>query len=607
MHARPLVKALQGVAFAPSLPLAATARAAAVAAVRGTLAVGRVAAVGAHRRAAHAMSAGGARAVATAPVYNAREHVLVAPRVSGVRVVSGGAITDAEGELLVVAVWGRKKSEKKEGGDDGESVGVLPEELAGLDGELGGALLEAVGDAGFDGEAGSCTEVVRVAGGRVKRVVLHGLGGGGEAGWQVRVGEAAAFAVAKAGAVRACQGKGGRVFFAVVGEGAGVGEADVVAKIVDGAQVAGYVDERYVKGGREGKKAGKVVGEVVVLGVGDGRNGTFEEGVRRGTALAAGVVTTKEVVAAPANFLNPRTMAEAAQIVAQEEGMECKVLGREECRALGMGSFLGVAQGDPCEPQFIHMVYRPEGGARRRVAIVGKSVCHDTGGYNLKAGPGSMIELMKWDMGGGGTTLGAARAVGMLKPPGVEVHFILPAVMNLVSAEAYLPGDILTAANGKTIEVLNTDAEGRLCLCDALIYAEKVVGGMDAMVDVATLTGACIVALGNGLAGMWSPSDALAERLLAAAAGTEDKMWRMPLPEEYVEGLKSKIADWRNIGAGRAGGSITAALFLKQFVEMDEWAHLDIAGTAWSDKKSGATGWGVRTLTNWVESYSADP
>eukprot|EP00173_Palmaria_palmata_P004689 Plantae.Rhodophyta-Palmaria_palmata.ctg6870.p1 GENE.Plantae.Rhodophyta-Palmaria_palmata.ctg6870~~Plantae.Rhodophyta-Palmaria_palmata.ctg6870.p1 ORF type:complete len:395 (-),score=84.74 Plantae.Rhodophyta-Palmaria_palmata.ctg6870:754-1914(-) len=386
----------------------------------------------------------------------------------------------------------------------------------------------------------------------------------------------------------------------MVGDGPLAGETDVSCKLAEAVGIAGYVDERYVKDGGLKKKAEKVVGSVKVVG------GVDAKGVKRGEAFAAGIITTKEVVAAPANYLNPRTLAEAAEILAKEEGLECKILGRDECRELKMGSFLGVAQGDPCEPQFIHLTYKPAGGAKKKVAIVGKSVCHDTGGYNIKAGAGSMIELMKWDMGGGGTTLGAARAIGQLKPEGVEVHFIMPAVLNLVSAEAYLPGDILTAANGKTIEVLNTDAEGRLCLCDALIYAEKVVGGMDGIIDIATLTGAVIVALGNNMAGMWSPSDDMAKRITDAAAGSEDKMWRMPLPDDLVEGLKSKIADWRNIGTGRGASSSVAALFLKQFVETKEWAHLDIAGTAWSSKDSAATGWGVRTLTKWAEGYGKD-
>jgi leucyl aminopeptidase len=191
-----------------------------------------------------------------------------------------------------------------------------------------------------------------------------------------------------------------------------------------------------------------------------------------------------------------------------------------------------------------------------------------------------------------------------VKPPGVEVHFIMPAVLNMISDRALLPGDIVTASNGKTIEVINTDAEGRLCLADALVYAEKHVDNLDAIVDIATLTGACIVALGNGCAGLWSTSDALSDSLLAASKGTPDKFWRMPLPDEYTDLIKSKIADLRNIGTSRAGGSITAALFIREFVKNKEWAHLDIAGTAWNDKDCCATGFGVRTFVNWVNAMS---
>jgi leucyl aminopeptidase len=180
----------------------------------------------------------------------------------------------------------------------------------------------------------------------------------------------------------------------------------------------------------------------------------------------------------------------------------------------------------------------------------------------------------------------------------------MPAVLNMISDRAMLPGDIVTAGNGKTIEVINTDAEGRLCLADALVYAEKTIESLDAIVDIATLTGACIIALGNGCAGLWSNSDNLSDALLAASKGTRDKFWRMPLPEEYVEQIKSKIADLRNIGTSRAGGSITAALFIREFVKSKEWAHLDIAGTAWNDKESSASGFGVCTLVNWVRNLN---
>lgn len=513
--------------------------------------------------------------------------VLVAPRVGALAFKEGGGLSGAKGDVLVCGVWEKEGGKK---GDDGEdAVYEIGGEVGELDESLGGVLGEAVVDASFSGKAGSSTEVVRVSGSKVKRVVLYGLGVKGGEKEENAVADLAAFAVGKGAAIKSCES------VAVWFDG-GLTDA-MVAKIAEGAHVAAFTDERYKM--KKGVEAKKIPTEMVVYG-----GELAQAAVARGVAFAAGVVTTKEVVASPANYLTPKNMGDAARQIAKEEGLECEVLGTAECEKLGMGSYLGVAQGASSEPQFIHMVYKPEGGATKKVAIVGKSVCHDTGGYNLKAGPGSMIELMKWDMGGGGTTLGAARAIGQIKPPGVEVHFIMPAVMNMISADAYLPGDIITASNGKTIEVLNTDAEGRLCLCDALVYAEKTVGGMDAIVDIATLTGACIVALGNGLAGMWSPSDKMADSLVTAAKGTPDKMWRMPLPDEYNEQLKSKLADLRNIGTGRAGGSITAALFLQNFVETKEWAHLDIAGTAWSDKNGCASGWGVRTLTKWVEGFS---
>ena len=208
---------------------------------------------------------------------------------------------------------------------------------------------------------------------------------------------------------------------------------------------------------------------------------------------------------------------------------------------------------------------------------------------------------MKMDMGGGAATLGAAKAIAQLKPD-VEVHFVCAVTENMISGRAMHPGDILTASNGKTIEVNNTDAEGRLTLADALVYAEKLE--VDAIVDLATLTGACLVALGNDISGLWSTDETLTEELKTASETAGEKFWVMPMEEKYFEGLKSPIADMKNTGP-RAGGSITAALFLKQFIKETPWVHLDIAGPVWADKEngvnnSGATGFPVRTLVNWV-------
>jgi leucyl aminopeptidase len=292
--------------------------------------------------------------------------------------------------------------------------------------------------------------------------------------------------------------------------------------------------------------------------------------------------------------------------MARDHGLELKVLERSDCEAKGMGAFLAVSQGSDLPPKFIHLIYRPEGEVKRRVALVGKGLTFDSGGYNLKVGA-AQIDMMKFDMGGSAAVLGAMRSIAELKPAGVEVHMVVASCENMVNGSAVHPGDIVTAANGMTIEINNTDAEGRLTLADALLYACEQKP--DAVVDLATLTGACVIALGDEMAGLWSNNDDLAEALDAAAQTGGEGLWRMPLRQSYRDGLKSLLADMKNTGP-RPGGSITAALFLKEFVAKDTaWAHIDIAGPVWSDKgkgvnPAGATGYGVRTLVNWVLAQS---
>jgi leucyl aminopeptidase len=239
--------------------------------------------------------------------------------------------------------------------------------------------------------------------------------------------------------------------------------------------------------------------------------------------------------------------------------------------------------------------------------LIGKGLSFDSGGYNLKTG-GSQIELMKFDMGGCGAVLGAARSLASLRPEGLEIHVISATTENMVSAEAIHPGAIITASNGKTIEINNTDAEGRLTLADALVYASALKP--DAIVDLATLTGACVVALGDEIAGLWSANDQLADQLIEAGRAAGEPLWRMPLQKSYKDGLKSGLADMKNTGP-RPGGAITAALFLQEFVDGQiPWAHLDIAGPVWNEKgkgsdPSGATGFGVRLLVNWCKAIAA--
>lgn len=330
-----------------------------------------------------------------------------------------------------------------------------------------------------------------------------------------------------------------------------------------------------------------------------------EEAIAKAKLVCQGVVLARELVAAPPNVVTPEKLADTAAEIAKSHGLKLEVLEREQCEELGMGAYLGVAKASDLPPKFIHLTYQPSGTAKRKLAIIGKGLTFDSGGLNLKPA-GSGIEMMKVDMGGAAAVLGAAKAIAQIQPADVEVHFISAATENMVSGHAMRPGDILTASNGKTIEVNNTDAEGRLTLADALVFAEKL--GVDAIIDLATLTGACVVALGDDIAAIFSQDDDLSSALTAAAKTSGEKMWPMPMEEKYFEGLKSVVADMKNTGP-RAGGSITAALFLKQFIKETPWAHIDVAGPVWTDKESGynnpgATGYGVRMLVEWVISNS---
>ncbi|WP_320674205.1 leucyl aminopeptidase [Prochlorococcus sp. MIT 1341] len=320
------------------------------------------------------------------------------------------------------------------------------------------------------------------------------------------------------------------------------------------------------------------------------------------SSTCAGVELARELVGAPPNQLSPEALATEATQLSKEFNLQLKILEQEECKKEGMGAYLAVAQGSDLKPKFIHLTYKGKGKINRKLAIVGKGLTFDSGGYNLKVGA-AQIELMKFDMGGSAAVLGTARAIAEIAPSGVEVHFIIAACENMINGSAVHPGDIVTASNGKTIEINNTDAEGRLTLADALFYASKLKP--HSIVDLATLTGACVIALGDEVAGLWSENDELANDLLAAATESGEGLWRMPMQNSYKDGLKSMLADLKNTGP-RAGGSITAALFLKEFVEASTpWAHIDIAGTVWADKDkginpAGATGYGVRTLLKWI-------
>jgi len=460
----------------------------------------------------------------------------------------------------------------------------LTGDLAQLDEKLGGTLKELIEETEFKGSVGS-SAVTRVgAGSSIRKLILVGLGKPDT----LTLDSLRRAAAAIARTAKQQKSKTLGVSLPVANDDS----AGTTQAITEGIVLALHQDNRFKS---EPEDKGAKLEQVDLLGLGG-----QDAAITRAQAICTGVILARELVAAPANIVTPVSMAQTAEAIASEYGLALEILEQEECEKLGMGAFLGVAQASEIPPKFLHLTYKPEGTPRRKLAIVGKGLTFDSGGLNIK-GAGSGIETMKMDMGGAAATLGAAKAIGQIKPD-VEVHFISAVTENMISGRAMHPGDILTASNGKTIEVNNTDAEGRLTLADALVFAEKL--GVDAIVDLATLTGACIVALGNDIAGLWTADDGIASQLKSASEAAGEKFWQMPMEEKYFEGLKSPIADMKNTGP-RAGGSITAALFLKQFVKETPWAHLDIAGPVWTEKEDGcnsvgATGFPVRTLVNWV-------
>jgi leucyl aminopeptidase len=462
----------------------------------------------------------------------------------------------------------------------------LTGDLAELNQKLAGTLSELIEEVEFKGKAGS-SAVTRVGGGStIRKIAIVGLGKPDTLNLEsLRKATAAAIRLAKK---EKCKTLG--LSLPLWNND----PAQTAQALAEAIELTLHQDTRF-KSDKENQDT--KLEQIDLLGLAG-----QESAIALARQVCSGVVLARELVAAPANVVTPAFMAETATAIAHEYGLEVTILEKADCEKLGMGAYLGVSLGSELPPKFIHLVYKPPGTPRKKVAIVGKGVTFDSGGLNIKP-TGSGIEMMKTDMGGAAATLGAAKVVGLLKPD-VEVHFISAVVENMISGKAMHPGDILTASNGKTIEVNNTDAEGRLTLADALVYADQL--GLDAIVDLATLTGACVIALGEQIAGMWTEDEAIAAQITQASELSGEKFWRMPMEEKYFDGLKSVVADMKNTGP-RPGGAITAALFLKQYVKDTAWAHLDVAGPVWTDKEygynnTGATGFPVRTLVNWVMS-----
>ena len=454
-------------------------------------------------------------------------------------------------------------------------------------GDAPGAVARALDAARFDGEAGSIVELLVPDGFSADRLLI--VGGGEEDKRDTHLWEKVGGALA----ARLLSSGARRLLIDLTGLGDNASAAEAAAHVALGATLRAYNFDKYQTKLPEKKKP--TLEDIAILSRGPGAEAKFEPLA----ALAKGVSLTRDLVTEPANVVYPESFVERAQALTNL-GVTVEVLGEEEMRGLGMGALLGVAQGSARPPRLLVMRWE-NGGSDRPVAFVGKGVTFDTGGISIKPAPG--MEDMKYDMAGAGAVTGAMMAIAGRKAK-ANVVGICGLVENMPDGLAQRPGDVVKTMSDQTVEVLNTDAEGRLVLCDALWYAQDRFKP-DVVIDLATLTGAMVVALGNEYAGIFSNDDGLAGDLIASGAGSGDKLWRMPLGETYDKLIESPIADMKNIG-GREAGSITAAQFLGRFIQPGiKWAHLDIAGTAWTTKDlatapKGATGYGVRLLDRFV-------
>lgn len=463
---------------------------------------------------------------------------------------------------------------------------------------MGGALVELMKQEGFEGKEGEW--MVFHAFGKLpaKKVAVIGLG------------DKSVFTldtVRKIGATivrRARDAKAKNVATIVHGAGvAGLPTREAAEALAEGMRLGAYRFHAYKsKKTKEGEKHG--VAKIILCESERGKIAPAERGLEDARVLAEATMLARDLVNTPSMEMTPAKMAEVAQDVAKPgSGVRVEILDAKKMRALGMHAALAVGKGSQHEPVGVHLSYKPK-DAKKKIAIVGKAVTFDSSGLSLKPADGMMT--MKIDMAGAASVLGLFKALAVLKPR-VEVHGIFLAVENMPSGTAYRPGDVVTAMNGTTIEVLNTDAEGRVTLADALSYAAAMKP--DAIVDLATLTGACVIALGEDISGLMANDRKLADRILNAARETGEPVWELPLYEPYQEMIKSKVADIKNIGGRHCAGTITAALFLQHFVDNLPWAHLDIAGPSYAEKETrpdlpfGGTGCGVRLLVKFLQGF----
>jgi len=464
--------------------------------------------------------------------------------------------------------------------------------LAAVDTKLGGQLSKVLAAEKFEGKIGQVSHLH--TGGRLRaaRVLVAGLG-------PKKGSSAEAVRRAAAAGARRARDLGARSA-AVYLAADGVPARARAQATVEGAVLGTYRFDKYLK-----EKSPKHLDSLAVSEPERRSQAAAGDGLKAGETWALATCLARDLVNEPANVMTPAYLARRAQEIARAGRLGLKVLERADCAKLGMGAYVGVAQGSHEPPKFIHLTYKPKGRARKRVVVIGKGITFDSGGLDLK--PADGMYRMKDDMSGAAAVLGLFQALPKLALA-VEVHGLIAATENMPSGTAQRPGDVVRAMNGLTIEIGNTDAEGRLTLADALAYAAKEIKP-DEMVDLATLTGAIVIALGMGLSGVFATDDGLAGRVLGAAEAAGEKMWRMPLHDEYKEGLKSDIADLNNISSQRGGGAIVAGLFMRDFAGGKPWAHLDIAGTAFTERElplgpKGATGVGVRTLLAYLSALA---
>jgi leucyl aminopeptidase len=445
-------------------------------------------------------------------------------------------------------------------------------------------------DSGFGGRA---DESITLLGGEPRKVTLVGLGKREKL--TIRGVRAAIYAVAKT-AKKHRDRSIGLVLPYVIDP---LSADETVRIAADALAQSDYKYDAYITGNKDEKAPAITATLVPVDGIDAKRARTIETDAR---ALADGIRTVRDLANAPSNLMTPTRLAERAQQVAKSVGVKCTVYDKREIEKMKMGGLLAVNRGSAEEPRFVVLEYAPR-KAKRHVALVGKGITFDSGGISIK--PAEKMEEMKFDMCGAAAVIGTIEAAAKLAIP-VRITGVIPSTDNLPSGSAYKPGDIITMMSGKTVEIVNTDAEGRMILGDALHYASELKP--DHILDYATLTGACVVALGSEAAGLFSNDDELARKLIECGERVGERLWRLPEWDDYKDLIRSEWADMKNSG-GRWGGAISAALFLKEFVNCPSWAHLDIAGTAYAEHETarearGATGAGVRVTLAFLESLS---